>query len=340
MDHDQGYKLLFSHPEMVTDLLRGFVREEWVEKLDFSTLEKINTSFVTKDLRERECDVVWKVRFQDQWLYVYLLIEFQSTVDRFMALRLLVYVGLLYQDLVQTKQLAGDGLLPPVLPLVLYNGDRRWNAPEEVSDLIASVPGGLERYCPRLRYLLLDEGRYADSELATPLNLTAALFRLENSRTLDDVRQVLDALLKWLNGPEQASLRDAFTAWLKHVLLPRRMPEVEFSGLNDLQEVRSMLANRVVEWTEQWKQEGLEQGLQQGLQQGRQEGLQQGRQEGIVEGRQEGEIALLLRLVEHRFGPLEEAQRSRIRSADPDTILRWADRLWTAQSVDEVIERQ
>ncbi len=33
MDHDQSYKLLFSHPEMVADLLRGFVREDWVEHL-------------------------------------------------------------------------------------------------------------------------------------------------------------------------------------------------------------------------------------------------------------------------------------------------------------------
>jgi len=29
MDHDHSYKALFSHPEMVADLLRGFVREEW-----------------------------------------------------------------------------------------------------------------------------------------------------------------------------------------------------------------------------------------------------------------------------------------------------------------------
>ncbi|MGC8643069.1 MAG: Rpn family recombination-promoting nuclease/putative transposase [Isosphaeraceae bacterium] len=321
MDHDQSYKLLFTHREMVIDLLRGFVRQDWVEKLDFSSLEKLNSSYVTRDLREREGDVVWRVRFQDQWLYVYLLIEFQSTVDRFMALQLLVYVGLLYQELVQTKQVAGDGLLPPVLPLVLYNGDRPWNAPEDVSGLIASVPGDLDRYRPRLRYLLLDEGRYAESELATLSNLVAALFRLENSRTLDDVRQVLDALAQWLNAPEQASLHNAFTVWMNKVLLPRRMPGVEFIGPNDLQEVRSMLANRVAEWTEQWKQDGLHQGLHQGLQQ----------------GRQEAGAELLLRLLEHRFAPLEEAQRARIQSADLETIHRWADRLLTAQSVDEVI---
>ncbi len=41
MDYDHSYKALFSHAEMVADLLRGFVREEWVNELDFSTLEKV-----------------------------------------------------------------------------------------------------------------------------------------------------------------------------------------------------------------------------------------------------------------------------------------------------------
>jgi hypothetical protein len=33
--HDNSYKLLFSHPQMVKDLLIGFVKEAWVEQLDF-----------------------------------------------------------------------------------------------------------------------------------------------------------------------------------------------------------------------------------------------------------------------------------------------------------------
>lgn len=149
MDHDQSYKLLFSHAEMVADLLRGFVREDWVQQLDFDSLEKFNGSYVADDLREREDDVNWRVRWGREWLYVYLLIEFQSTVDRYMAVRILVYLGLLYQDLVRTGQLAGEGRLPPVLPIVLYNGNPRWSAPTDIADLIVPVPGGLETYRPR-----------------------------------------------------------------------------------------------------------------------------------------------------------------------------------------------
>jgi hypothetical protein len=55
-------------------------------------------------------------------------------------------MGLLYQDLIRSGQLTASGQLSPVLPLVLYNGVRRWQAPEEVAELVATVPGGLERF--------------------------------------------------------------------------------------------------------------------------------------------------------------------------------------------------
>jgi predicted transposase YdaD len=74
---------------MVADLLRGFVHEDWVSQFDFGTLEKVSGSFVADDLREREDDLIWRARWGDEWLYVYLLLEFQSTVDPFMAVRII-----------------------------------------------------------------------------------------------------------------------------------------------------------------------------------------------------------------------------------------------------------
>lgn len=127
-NHDHSYKLLFSHPEMVKDLLTGFVKEEWVNQLDYSTLEKVSSTYVADELRDREGDVIWRVRWGESWLYVYLLLEFQSTVDRYMAVRVMSYLGLLYQDLIRQKNLTPSGKLPPVLPVVLYNGEKRWKA--------------------------------------------------------------------------------------------------------------------------------------------------------------------------------------------------------------------
>lgn len=63
MSHDAGYKLLFSHAELVADLLRGFVPEAWVRELDFASLERVSGSYVSDDLRDRHSDVIWRIRW-------------------------------------------------------------------------------------------------------------------------------------------------------------------------------------------------------------------------------------------------------------------------------------
>ena len=86
--HDNAYKNVFSHPRAVQDLLRGFVHEDWVQQLDYTTLEKVSGSYVSDDLRDREDDIIWRIRMRadageatGDWLYVYLLLEFQSSSD-------------------------------------------------------------------------------------------------------------------------------------------------------------------------------------------------------------------------------------------------------------------
>ena len=86
-----------------------------------------------------------------------------------------------------------------------------------------------------------------------------------------------------------------------------------------------MLAERVIEWTEEWQQQGVQKGFKKGIDQ------------GIQQGRQEGEASRLLRLMEHRFGSMDEATRQRLQTADAETLLRWGDRLLSAASAAEVL---
>jgi hypothetical protein len=356
VDHDGGYKLLFGNQRMVEDLVRGFVPEPWVDRLDFSTLERCEGSYVTERSGRREVDMVWRVRWEGEgkrgqgaggegtqrekyWLYVYLLLEFQSRVERFMAVRMLNYLSLLYLDLVKRRELTESGKLPPVLPLVLYNGDRRWSAPRQVSELIETVPGGLTAYRPSLEYLLIDENRYSEEELASLENLAAALFRLEQSREPRRARDLVDSLARRLQGADKGPLRRAFARWLHRVLLPERFPGVEIPETESLEDAQTMLRQRVIEWdrrVEELKEAGLREGLEEGRSKGLQEGRREGRQEGRREGRQEGHRELLLRLLERKFGTVEPAARRRIEDAEDRQLLAWGENLLTAETVEDV----
>jgi len=238
-----------------------------------------------------------------------------------MALRILVYTGLLYQELVKGGHVTRAGKLPPVFPLVLYNGEPPWGAAQDVSELIEAVPG-LMAYRPHLRYLLLDEGRIGADDAGPGENLAAALIRLENSRAPQDLQAVIGLLVRWLHAPEQQDLRRAFTVWIKRVLLPARLPGIELPEMSDLNEVNTMLAERVKQWTEEWKAEGL----------------QAGRQQGLQEGRQQGEASLLLRLLTRKFGTVDESTRARVLAADAEQLLVWGERVLSAETLGDVFE--
>lgn len=320
-DHDTGYRQLFSHPEMVRDLLTGFVPQDWVAALDLNSLEKVSGSYVTDDLRSRASDVIWRVRCGPHWVYIYLLLEFQSSVDRYMAVRMMAYVALLYQDLIRTDQLTPEGLLPPVLPLVLYNGTPRWRAATDIAELVYPLAGDLAAYRPGLRYLLLDEGAYREHELAPLRNLVAALFRLEHSHSPAAVQRVLRLLIDWLELPHQAGLRRSFTEWLRRVLLPRRLPDVPLPAMRALQEVDEMLAERVQQWYREYEEKGLKHGLETGRE----------------EGRTEEARSLLLRQMTRRFGILSPAVVARIDAAERPQLEQWAEFIFDASSPEELI---
>jgi hypothetical protein len=202
----------------VEDLLTGFVAQDWVDAVDLATLDKCSGSYVSDDLRDRQDDLVWRVRRGDEVAYVYLLLEFQSSADPWMALRVMVYVGLLYQDLIKAGEASAPGRLPAVFPIVIYNGDPAWGARRDVADLIEPLPGGLTAYRPTLRYHLLDEGRV--QSLAAD-NTVADLIEIESASGPEQVQAIVDRLGKRLAGPQNTELRRALAVWIHQATLPQ-----------------------------------------------------------------------------------------------------------------------
>lgn len=295
------------------DLLEAFVACEWVSTADFSTLERENESYITDDLRSRADDIIWRVRCGEETLY--LLVEFQSTNDRFMAVRVLTYVGLLYQDLIRRSNSRELDELPAILPIVLHSGRKPWSAADEISALVSEGPRGVEPYRPRLRYLLIDQVRYNDADLASRRNLVAMLFRIESCRQCDVMQRLVRTLGEWLEDPELRDLRRAFSVWLKRVVFKRLSREQEHMGEN-LREVSAMLSETFEDWDERfdrWEKELRE------------------------KGRQEELRRLLSRRVEKRFGELPALVGNRLRDASLEELESWTDGLLDAANLGEVI---
>lgn len=317
-NHDTGYKYLFSSPELVRDLIEGFIPDAWLQSLDYATLEKVPGSYVTDDLRNRADDVVWRVRVGGDWVYLYLLIEFQSTVDKYMALRMMVYTGLLYQDLIKRGEVLKDGRLPPVLPIVLYNGAPRWSAATEVAELIPGVPGLVAKYRPHMKYLVIDEGAFSEGHLASLQNLVAAVFRIEHPSTPESMRELIALLEEWLK--DMPELKRMFAVWIRATLMRRSDYTIVLPEVQNLKELNMALAERMAQWAEGYKAQGMQQGVQQGVQ----------------EGRRAEAVAMLERVLMRRFGEVPQSVKQRIQGASADIIETWFDRALDAPDLAAV----
>jgi predicted transposase YdaD len=323
--HDTSYKQLFSCPEMMRDLLIGYVPGKWLENADFSTLTQVGASYVSATGQQRHDDMVWRIDIGGRWLWVYLLVEFQSAPAPLMAVRIMQYVSLLAEQLAKEHAHSElpEGRLPPILPIVLYNGKAEWHAPIDVADCFLDPPAGLEPFRPALKYLLLDERRLQQHPLIEVRNFADAVFRMEASQSLSDVRAVTDALKALLRTPGLEPLRRAFNHWIKALLRRRARPTMieEINAINDIFEDFAMLA----EQQETWFDDAIAQGLQQGLQVGEQKGLQ------------EGEVKLLTRQLTRRFGQLSPLVEARLREANSTQLEAWFDASFDAQSLTELL---
>ena len=309
-EDDASYKLLFSAPEVVRDLVLGFIPDAWLHSLDYSTLEKMPGSYITDDLRQRADDVVWRVKADGEWMYLYLLIEFQSSVDAWMAVRIMTYVGLLYQDLIRRGEVPGGKRLPPVLPIVLYNGDAKWTAATDIATLIPKVPGLVAKYLPKLEYLLIDENQYAEADLAELKNLVAAIIRIEHPENEQALLALIDLVNELLQG--NAELKRTFAIWIRAVLLRQSKDSLVLPKVQDLKELKMTLAERFDQWARNYEQKGIEKGIE------------------------KGEALLLQRQLTRRFGTLPSDVVGQIAGATAAQLEQWGDRVLDAASLEEV----
>lgn len=214
LPHDATYKNLFTDPDMVASLLRRFVPADVVAEMDFSSLEPFPSAHVTEDRRERRNDIVWRVRLKESFCYLLFLLEFQSREDWWMAVRILAYTALLWQDIIKADKLKRGDKLPPVFPLVLYNGSKAWEAPADLRELLFPHRKTLEKYQPSQQYFVLDAGRVPQETLTGNNDLATLLIRFERAQSIGEIIQILSDLCMVLPSSERLHLHRAFISWL------------------------------------------------------------------------------------------------------------------------------
>ncbi len=371
--HDASYKLLLAHRELMTDLGQGYLHMALTGEIDWDSLELVSTEHVTSELRLRTNDLVWRLRRRSadgegvEWVYIFAVLEFQSSPDPFMAVRMMTYMGALYEDYIAHEGLPQGEKLPVIFPMVIYNGRERWNSGCELEGVIQPSPPGLEEYRPTLRFKLLDAWRCGNAR--TRRNLAEAIFRIERSQSADAAGQVMDELIDKFAEGGYDTVDRSFATWLT-AFMRNRYPNRRIPTFTSVKEARMQVLNDLIPWGEHQVErqareaaakaaaeaaakataeataEGLAKGLAKGLAEGREQGLAEGLAEAQAKARKEMLPTLRRSLAcraRDRFGEriahLFSAEIESLEDpADFDRICDWLDTCESGESLLALVQ--
>ena len=176
--HDQFFKSSLRRPEVAADLLAHYLPPEVVALLDLGSLELQDGSFIDDDLRDQQSDLLFRARLlAGGETYIYLVFEHKSSVFRLTPFQILRYQVRIWDGDIR---LAGRRAvtLCPIIPIVVYHGQRRWTAPLSLSGLFRSPPA-LAPFLPEQRYVLLDLQSWKKEEIIGGLLLRVTLLVLQ-----------------------------------------------------------------------------------------------------------------------------------------------------------------
>ena len=311
--HDAFIRGLLADPERAHDFIRDHLPNNIVGQLVDEPPQILDGNFVDDALAGSQSDVLMKVSLKTGGeAFCYALMEAKSTPEPGLPLQLATYMVRIW------RRYAGDNHqklrnLPPIIPLVIYTGQRAWNVPAELAEMIAAPDSELA-FLPGERYILRNLRTMPVDKLSRNPALRAGFITLRKE-ALEYLAMIAQAL------PENSIL---WRQILEYVV--RTYDDVEIDGLKAalLQQGHTQLEALVGTIAETLLEQGAERGFARGLAAGEAKGLAAGKADDLT------------RLLSRRFGVLPRGIRERIAAASLDTLDRWFDDAIDAESLEAV----
>ena len=320
--HDALIRRTFGVPEHAVGELKAVLPAVVCQSAHWDTLSLVTTSVVDPELQQRHMDLLYTVELVDRQAYIYVLLEAQATVDSRMPLRLLIYMARIWENWL--RQASPSAAPPPIIPVVLHHGDRRWHHSVEFSDqfeLDSSLATALAPLLPRFRFVLDDLRTRSDEQLlardlSALAQLTLGALKYGKNAHLTDRfvpswARFIQALLSQPNGFVEL---DTIIYYLLTV-----NPKTDINTLEDaMQEYAGTDAARAVNTVGNRLRA-------------------EGHKEGRKQGHKEGLVLALLTIFEVRGLVVSEVAKQRIENASDMPILQqWLRRAATVTSADEI----
>jgi len=279
--HDQFARMALTDPRVAREFFTMHLPAEILDKIDLGHLVLQPRSHIdTVRRKESIVDILYKTTMGDKEIYLYLLVEHQSTVDKLMPFRILQYIcNIIDGHLKHTKTKE----IPFVYPLVIYHAKQPYPCSTDIRDLVKAPKELVEKYFLK-PFQLIDLTQIQDEEMRKHAWGGVMEFALKHVFA-SDILSHLKGFVDVMQYVEQTGGGEYISSMLQYLFGRGQVGDKEafFQLVN---EVSLETGEKVMTLAEQFKQEGLQEGLQQAktlAEQFKQEGVQQGREEKAME---------------------------------------------------------
>lgn len=340
--NDNFIRSWYSKPESAAELFAEACPESLKSIIKPTNLKLENTAFIDQVLRTSQSDLLWGCypdgASDDEMpiAYFYLLLEHQSSVDRFMPLRILLYIAQIWTrwlKVVKSKPKDSDNKkgqetvsLPIIFPLVLYQNPKEWTAALSLSELIDSgLPDDLAAFFPDFKFQLRPVRDYLDEDL--PPGLAKMGISVMKLMWDSDFSSWLDQLREMLHDLGHDSLQDI------EVLLVYASTQIEADQKQQfLEEIQTKL-KPMTEGTSIY--DSL---IAEGVAEGKVEGIAEGEAKGINKGELQGKSQLLIKQLETKFPSIAKADKDLVFKLNSEQLDELAIELFSIESLKQLRE--
>src|SRR6056297_405195 len=284
--HDKGYKYILAIKKEFIKLLKGFIKEKWVDTIKEEDIVRIDKSFIDNHFQSKEADIVYRYKNGEDETIFYILLEHQSTVDNKMMFRLLTYMMEIWRYYLNENKISiapqeddeesdtsvkrKPFKIPAIIPIVLHTGSQKWKAPTAFKEIIKESER-FNEHVLNFNSLLIDTSQIGDEAFLKQKSVIALVMYLDKAKSFEEFLKkypIIAMIFNQLNPQEQRMI----TKWLNDIFKQRfdqkTVKKIErILEEKDPTEVKKMITNleRVIKREQDQKyNEGKEEGREEG----------------------------------------------------------------------------
>ena len=245
---DANSREIFKNDMLTSQFLRNYTNIPLLSNVMPEDIEDVSQKYQAFLGVEFEADTIKKVYLRrtdgtiEGEVYVLSLIEHKSDLDYDVAMQLLRYMCVIWQEYKVTQNKIQEGSsrrknfrYPLIIPIVYYEGKKEWTVGLHLKDRI-DFSEEMAEYIPDFTYQVVSLNKYTNEELSKKhdeMSLVMLINKIQSSEDLSEFRKGSEEMVDsiYANAPDE--IKEIYKKILWSLLMKMKVPSEDARELMD-----------------------------------------------------------------------------------------------------------